>query len=393
MSSALTGLSRPPRFDVVLAVVLAVLIVVLFAVGANVSDGQVGISVWSFTLGPLAALLLMFRRVRPVTTLLAIAAVLLTYVIIVQDGGPIGIPIWIGLYTVAAEGSRRNSVFAAVATALVVSTASFLVAPESPTLLEQAAAVGLSVLPIAVGDAVRSRRALIAEADERVRLAEAATEREAQRRVQDERVRIARELHDVVAHSIATINVQAGVAAHVIDANPAGAKEALTDIKGASKMAMAEMRAMLGVLHANDDEEGEAKPLAPSQDIGDVEDLVERFAGASSFEVSGTAAQLVDPAVGLVVYRVIQEALTNSLKHAEEAFVDVAITYEADQIGVRVYDDGGHGRRDDTDGSGLGLVGLEERARSIGGTFSAAPRFDGGFEVLASVPYSPRQPI
>lgn len=393
MSSALTGIARPPRIDVVLAVVLAIFIVAVYAVGERFEERSVEVSVWSFTLGPLAALLLIFRRVRPVFTLLAIAAVVLTYVAIVGDGGPIGLPIWIGLYTVAAEGDRRTSLFVAAVSAVVVSAAVLLVAPESPTWLEQLAAVALGILPIVVGDAVRSRRAFVAEANERVRLAEAATEQEAQRRVQDERVRIARELHDVVAHSIATINVQAGVAAHVIDAQPAAAKEALTDIKEASKMAMAEMRAMLGVLRSADEEEDDAGPLLPSPGMHDLEDLIDRFAGAASFEVEGEPAQPVDPAVGLVVYRIVQEALTNSLKHAVEAFVDVTVTYSATEIGVRVDDDGGHGRNDDADGSSLGLVGLDERARSVGGTFSAKPRFDGGFEVAATVPYMPGAPV
>lgn len=381
---------RPPRSDVILAVVLVAIIVGGFAVAEATNARGREVTALSYVFGAAAGLLVMFRRVQPVLTLVATATTVLVYVLSAGEGGPIGLALWVALYSVAAEGNRKRSVIAAGCSAVIVSIIVYLTGSNDPSLLEQVAAVGLTIVPLLIGDLVHARRRLIAETDERVRLVEAAAEQQAERRVQDERVRIARELHDVVAHSIATINVQAGVAAHVIDAEPGAAKDALTDIKESSRLAMAEMRAMLGVLRAPDDVD-EGGPLAPSPNVDGVADLVARFAGEAVFTAEGVPEQPVDPAIGLVVYRVVQEGLTNALKHVVGARVRVVVEYRADDISVLVADDGGTGRADGVDGTGLGLVGLSERVRSVGGSIAATPRFDGGFEIAASVPYVPRE--
>lgn len=381
----------PSRRDVPLAVGVGVFVNGALAVGLALEESSREITPWSFIVATVAALLLLFRKVQPGLTLVAIAVVVLPYLIAGGAGGPVGIPLWIGLYSIAAHGDRKLSAIAAVLSAVVVSVVVLLVGDEDPTTLERIAAIGLTLIPILIGDVVRSRRALIAQADERVRLAEAASEQQAERRVQDERVRIARELHDVVAHSIATINVQAGVAAHVIDTAPDAAKEALVEIKDASKMAMGELRVMLGVLRSTDDDGDEASPLSPSPGIAELEGLVDRFAGTATLEVAGDASAEVDPVVGLVLYRIVQEALTNTLKHTVDAAVEITLEYRPEDIALGVVDDGGAGRRESDDGGGLGLVGLDERARSVGGSFSARPRFSGGFEIAATVPYLPTE--
>lgn len=380
---------RPAQRDVALAVAVALLIVVAFAFGAGRNGTEREITHWSYIFGPAAALLLAFRRLKPVQTLLAIAIAVLAYVLTGGAGGPIGLPIWIALYTVAAQGSRQRSVFVAIGAAIGVSVLVFLIGPEDPTALEQAAAVGLTVVPVLFGDAVRSRRALVAEAAEQVRLAEAAADTLAQNRIQNERVRIARELHDVVAHSIATINVQAGVAAHVMDSEPTAAKDALIEIKHASKTAMGELRAMLGVLRSTDYDQpnGVTNPLAPSPTIDDIASLVERSAGHATLHISGSPAQPVDAAIQLVAYRIVQEALTNSLKHVNDAIVNITLEHLDRELAVTVIDDGGSGPTGLDEVGGLGLVGLDERARSVGGTFAARPLFGGGFKVEARLPY------
>lgn len=370
-----------------LAIATAVVICAVFALVSTIDTGDRVVSPLSYPFGIASALLLAFRRVRPVLTVAAVVLLVFFFVVVIgSDPGPIGAPIWIGLYTVAVMGDRRRSIGVAASVAVIVSVLTLLAGPESPTVLERIAAVGLTLVPILIGDAVRSRRALIADAEERVRLAEEAAEQEALRQVQDERVRIARELHDVVAHSIATINVQSGVAAHVIDADPDAARDALVEIKRSSKSAMAELRAMLGVLRDEDDDE---TPLEPSPDIDDVEALVDRFAGAASLTVDGRPAHLVDPAIGLVAYRVVQEGLTNTLKHAADAIVDVHLAYGDDSIRIEVSDDGDISTTKRTEPGGLGLIGLNERVRAVGGSFVAEPRFGGGFDVRAELPYAP----
>ncbi len=206
--------------------------------------------------------------------------------------------------------------------------------------------------------------------------------------VVEERLRIARELHDVVAHSIATISVQAGMAAHVFDDQPEQARAAVLEIRRLSKDALKELRATLGVLRMADEQDG---ALAPAPGLGELCNLIER-AKKSGINVdlktegeTRTLPALVD----LTAYRIVQEALTNVVRHAGPTMATVTIRYEPSQLDLRVRD---HGRgmsqipNRSGEGSRLGLVGMHERVTSVGGEFWAGNRREGGFEVRACLP-------
>ncbi|MFK8024043.1 MAG: sensor histidine kinase [Ilumatobacter sp.] len=390
---------RLGRFDVVLAVTVALAVALLLSLRTVFDHTAPGVAWWTSVFPIVAGLALMFRRIRPLMTLLAIVAVVASYILFVDSPGPITIPLLIGLYTVASLGDRRTSIVIAALVAVLVSVLALTVAPETPSAAGIGAAMLLATVPVLIGDTVRSRRALIAETDKRVRLATEAAAQEVREQVLDERVRIARELHDVVAHSIATINVQAGVAAHVIDQQPAAAKDALVEIKESSKSALAELRSMLGVLRDTDDD---TTPLAPSPGIEEISTLIDRYVGAISYDTIAAPSVPVDPVVGLVAYRIAQEGLTNVIKHAPGASVEVRLEYLSDSLVLTVRNDGRRSNPDSMpdaaaadlaasvpEGSGLGLVGLAERVRAVGGTFTAERRFDSGFDVTAELPYVP----
>jgi signal transduction histidine kinase len=228
-------------------------------------------------------------------------------------------------------------------------------------------------LALAAGDAVRSRR-------EAVERAAAASEEQALRRMGEERLRIARDVHDVVAHAMVEINVQAGVAAHLIDRDPAQAHSALRHIKAASGEALSDLRTTLGVLRGAD-----GAPVQPAAGVKHLEEL-----GAGLRAAGVTVTFDIDPlpagAAGLqaVVYRIVQEALTNALRHANATEVKVRVAQDGEAVDVEVRDDGtgtaGAG------GSGQGLRGMRERAAAAGGTVDYGPAPDGGWRVTARLP-------
>ncbi len=205
--------------------------------------------------------------------------------------------------------------------------------------------------------------------------------------VTEERLRIARDLHDVISHNIAVIGVQAGIGAHLFDQQPEQARAALLIIKAASRDAMRDLRGMLGVLRQADDPQGRD----PSPSLAALPELVERVRGAGVvvvFAIEGTARPLT-PATELAGYRIVQEALTNVLRHAPGASAEVHLRYVPDAIQVEVFDDGG--ARSDASptvspGTGHGLVGLRERAGTLGGTLEAGPLEAGGFRVWTCLP-------
>jgi signal transduction histidine kinase len=208
-------------------------------------------------------------------------------------------------------------------------------------------------------------------------------EEEALRRATEERLRIARELHDVLAHNISMINVQAGVALHLLDERPEQARPALTAIKQASKDALTELRSVLGVLRRVDDD-GSRDP-APT--LARVDDLISR-AGATGLEVrkrvEGDVRPLPAP-VDVAAFRIVQEALTNIVRHAGASAATVTVTYDDDAVTVQV-DDDGRGSETASLGSGSGIVGMRERAESVGGMLEAGPETEGGFRVRARLP-------
>jgi signal transduction histidine kinase len=226
-----------------------------------------------------------------------------------------------------------------------------------------------------LGWAVANRRAYVAELQDRAQRAE--------------RLRIARELHDAVAHSIATINVQAGAAEHVIASHPEQAAEALQVIKQTSKQAPAELREVLGVLRQDQG----TQPRTPAVGLAQLHALIERTRSGGvdvRLRVEGQPTSL--PAtVDLAAYRIIQESLTNVSRHSGSSAAMLTISYGRSALTVAVSDDG-EGSQGFSEGAGHGIAGMRERAEALGGTFSARARPEGGFEVRASLPFDGDSP-
>jgi signal transduction histidine kinase len=239
------------------------------------------------------------------------------------------------------------------------------------------------MLFLLAGRAVRSRSRLTAELHEAAVRAGEAREAEAERAVADERRRIAREMHDVVAHSVSMMVVQAGGARRILERDPARAVAAAELIEHTGREALAEMRALLGVLHAE-----EHADYAPQPTLLELESLVERarVAGVPVAVTIDGARRELPAGLDLAAYRVVQEALTNVVKHAGGAPTDVSVHYRDDAVEVRIADRGNGSLRTRLGGSGHGLVGMRERVRVFGGELHAGSRRGGGFEVHVVLP-------
>ncbi|MFJ1957614.1 sensor histidine kinase [Streptomyces microflavus] len=248
------------------------------------------------------------------------------------------------------------------------------------------------VLAWVMGDSLRTRRAYFNQLEERAARLEREREAQSKVAVAAERARIARELHDVVAHNVSVMVVQADGAAYVMDAAPDQARQALETISSTGRQALAEMRRLLGVLRTGDTREG--GEYVPQPDVEQIEDLVDqvrRTGLAVDFKVEGTARPLPS-GVELTAYRIVQEALTNTRKHGgPDAGASVRLVYFDDGLGLLVEDDGrgaAHELYEDggADGAGHGMIGMRERVGMVGGTLDAGPRPGGGFRISALLP-------
>lgn len=270
---------------------------------------------------------------------------------------------------------------AAWTTGAAVTAVTFAVAGQVP---EGAPANGVVLVSVSAGLAVLGALGrLWARNAGRAEQAERLSAEEAQRRQDlEERNRIARELHDVVAHSMSVINVQASTAQYRIPGIPADVLRELDDIAASSRQALGEMRALLAILRHG----GEEAPTAPEPQLADIPDLVEatRAAGAA-IDYSGADGD-VPPTVGLTAFRVVQEALSNALRHAPGAAIEVTTAVEGEGVTVRVVNSAAEGGAEPAPGSGLGLAGIRERVTALGGTVEAGPTAEGGFAVVASLP-------
>jgi signal transduction histidine kinase len=242
-----------------------------------------------------------------------------------------------------------------------------------------------------LGDNLRTRRAYTAELEARAARLEAEREAHAQAAAARERASIARELHDVVAHHVSVMAVQAGAARRVAASRPERAREALESIEGAARQALGELRRLLGVLRGGDGVAADA--LSPQPGLDELVALVEqtRAAGLSvDLVVEGDEQRPVQAAVGLSAYRIVQEALTNTIKHAGASRARVLVRYGAVDLDVRVEDDGrgivDHG---ELERGGHGLLGMRERVALFGGELRVGPRLGGGFRVQARLPRDP----
>lgn len=334
------------------------------------------------------------RRMPEKMLLLGILVGVLQLVLDVQ-ANPGDFAMLVIIYTVAANGARWASRIA-FAGGLVASTISTLRWPNETDgqWADAVSAVFLAVpflLAWVIGDSLRTRRAYYAELEERA--ARLQREREAQSKaaVAAERARIARELHDVVAHNVSVMVVQADGAAYVLDASPEQAKQALETISTTGRQALTEMRRLLGVLRAGDDGGGE---YVPQPGVDQLTDLIEQVRGAGlpvAFEVEGESRPLAS-GVELTAYRIVQEALTNTRKHGgPEAHATVRLTFGDGDLSLLIEDDGRGAQQElyeggGEDGQGQGLIGMRERVGMVSGTLDAGPRPGGGFRISAVLP-------
>jgi signal transduction histidine kinase len=350
-----------------------------------------------------SGLVLAVRRRWPTAVFITTALASLLYYSVGFSDGPGWIALFVALYTLTAYGDGRRSVAVAGVGITVLATGWLIDSAD----IEPRAAIGwvffriaASVMAAALGESVRSRRAEAAEALERARQAERTREEEARSRVDAERLRIAREVHDTVAHAIAIINVQAGVTAYLLDKRPEGAREALVTIEQTSAQALHEMRAVLGVLRDSDN------GRVPHPGLGQLDELtaMAREAGLDiKVEVTSPTAPLPS-AVDHTAYRIVQESLTNVIRHVGPTRVTVALDYGTDDLQVRVRDDGGRDAAADGGGGprrtggaasvstaepGRGIDGMRERCGLLGGELTAGPQPEGGFEVKARLPVAP----
>lgn len=251
-----------------------------------------------------------------------------------------------------------------------------------------------------LGHSARNRRAYLAAMEERARRAEESRDSEARRRVAEERVRIARELHDLVAHQITLANAQATVAAHLFDARPEQTRKSLKELVETTGDALDDLRATVGLLRQSGDA---AAPAEPAPGLSRLPALLESFRRAGlevSVHQEGTARPLA-PGVDLTAYRIVQEALTNVTKHAGTGSARVLLAWNRDRVTITVADDGGGARTAPTASTGprgatvpdrppgYGLIGMRERATAVGGHLSAGRRPEGGFLVSTQLPLPP----
>jgi signal transduction histidine kinase len=329
-------------------------------------------------LGPLA---LLARRAYPRAVLAAVFAVTLAYALIGYPAGPVFLSLIIAFAVVVNRGYREAGI-ACIAAGWVL----FLFGPwavgtgDLPTVPQAVGLAAWLLVLLAVAEVVRSRR-------ERQAAVRRSREEQGLRKAEEERLRIARELHDVLAHNISLINVQSGVALHLLDEQPEQARPALTIINEASAEALREMRSVLGALRRVDDE----LPRRPTATLERLPELVSRSAAAGlevDVRIDGQPRSLPSE-IDLAAYRIVQESLTNVSRHAGSGQATVSVHYGERELSLEVDDDGGDapGVADLTvPGVGNGIVGMRERATALGGDLQAGPRPGGGFSVRARIP-------
>jgi len=320
-------------------------------------------------------------RKRPAVSVGIVTTVLGLYLLRHYVGGPVFVTGWISLFFLSWRGSRRAAVTGAVLMCSVLIVCGIVGGPNA--LLVHLLFVGWSAAAVFLGEAMRNRRSYLTGLEERARYLEHTREEEAGRRVAEDRLRIAQDLHDSVAHAMATINVQAGAAAHVVDRRPSAAKEALTVIQRASAEVLDELTAMVRLLRDDTD----CAQRSPIPGVERMTDLVASMADARlpvTFEQTGRIDSIPRP-IGTAAYRIVQESLTNVVRHADASPTSVTVRVDGDRLTVEVADDGpGVATEPEASRTGMGIRGMRERAETTGGTLVAGPRPGRGFMVRAT---------
>lgn len=342
-----------------------------------------GTDPWTFValVMSLAGLLLGYYVHRIIGSVIVMAAAVGGAAVEASADPATGLMAAAAIYLVTVEGPRNRARLLGAGLSAVFIVA--LLVLQNLSLSEFMRNLAPLLVGFASGHAIWYRRSVLAEARERAHLAEVARDEEARLKVQEERIRIARELHDIVGHSLSIINVQAGVAAHVISEQPEVAGKALEEIQQASHRALEELRVTVGVLRSGVDGDTDLAPAPQLQDLGR---LISSFSEAGlpvEFHHSNDPPEM-GTAQQLTVYRIVQEALTNVVRHGGSGPTRVSLVYPPDEVSIEIINDGDPVPR--ADGLGQGLVGMRERVGALDGTLDARPRPEGGFQVRARFP-------
>ena len=379
---------HPTIADGVIAVVLAAVAMIAVRPAWQLGPDFTEPDPVAFALILVQTLPLTFRRWQPMAAYIVVGVTSVVYAQLGYPPSPAGFGVLIAIYTVATIVPLRDAIIAAgiyVAGMLLslVAVYSTVDAPPEAFLPDVLFNTLLLVLAWTVGVTIRTRRAYVAELETRGALLEREREDNAQLAIALERGRMARELHDVVAHSLSVVVVQAGAAERLVEQDPARAREALASIGATGREALVEMRRLLGAVRG-----ARGSERAPQPGLADLDALIERTRRAGlPVELSQRGDPRPLPAtVELSAYRLVQEALTNVLRHAGEARARVLVHYTPDALEVRVTDTGLGARAESSPAGGHGLIGMRERISLFGGDLQAGPRPEGGFAVTARIP-------
>jgi signal transduction histidine kinase len=377
---------------VILDVATVVLITVVFELFRPLHSPTLSGTAWD-TAGwaayVVASVAVLFRRRLPRGTL-AIVMSVAVLALCLRRGAPDTFYVVLALYSVVAVSSRRAGLVVVSLTAAAILAAT--IAGGGDIVVELVIGdVAVVLVGWLAGENTRASRVYAGQqaerAAEKVAAAEAAAAEEVRRALADERAQIARELHDIVAHAMSVIAVRSGVARMVIDSDPGQAREALAIIETTTRRSLREMRLLVSMLRDAEDHDAE---LSPVPGLGDLDRLVADTAAAGvavDVDIDGTVRAL-SPAADLSAYRIVQEALTNVVRHAGPTHALVRISYRSGEVSIEVSDDGPRGQapaRASRAGSGHGLIGMRERAALFGGQLAAGPDA-AGFRVRASIP-------
>jgi len=381
------GAVTPVVADAILGVCVAVglLAAAVAEVGSGAMVSARPVDAGAVALAATIAAAVAVRRRYPVAALVVLNAVCMIWFSGPYPGRLIVLAPLIGCYTLAAERGWRWGLAGAVPTALIGIVAIRVVLGDTETAGVVPIAVLLAATAGSAGAAVGYYRAVLAATRAQLVRETQSREERARRLAVEERLRIARELHDVFGHTMATISVQAGVGLHVLEQRPGQAREALAAIKKICDDGLTDVKTILGILRA-DAPAGEEEPRAPRGGLDRLTDLFDTAeAGGLRVElhVEGDPRPLPAP-IDLAAYRIIQEALTNVLRHAGARTVRLTLQHAPSRLLVRIRDDGPITSADTT--SGYGIDGMRERARALSGQLTAAPHPGGGFEVCAELP-------
>jgi signal transduction histidine kinase len=379
----MSGLTRSDLFDAAVGASVAAALVVITS-QIDVAGDERGLDAVAYASLVVAGTSLAFRRRLPAVALMMASAAVGVYAARDYAGGPIWVMPLIGVYSMASCWPRRRTVPVVALALLAVLVPGFVFdrSDWGPWLIALVY-VGWAATALLLGEAARARQEHIAGLDERAKYLEESREQEARRRVVEERLRIARDVHDVVAHALASIALQAGVGDRLAARDPPQAQDALARIRRASTDALGELRVVLDLLRNEDAPE----PRDRTPALADLDRLVSD-AGGNGLEVHVEVRGRPHPlpaVVELAAYRILQESLTNVIRHAATATATITLTYVDTRLELEVLDQGGGSASADVQ-AGHGIRGMRERAAAVGGRLEAAPGPQGGFRVWAQLP-------